>query len=221
MKHLLLTTIAALACFAEYSAAQPMPNIVLINADDLGYGDLGCYGATHVRTPNIDRLAREGRRFTDAHTASAVCSPSRYGLLTGRYPLRKNFWGPTPTNQRLTIDVTHLTLASLLKDAGYVTSCIGKWHLGFGEKEPNWNGELKPGPLEVGFEYYFGIPSVNSGPPFVYVQNHRVVGADQQSDVVMGDFERGRGERAGFSVALVNGARGAGMTIDAETAFGE
>jgi len=98
MKHLLLTTIAACACFAEYSAAQPMPNIVLINADDLGYGDLGCYGATHVRTPNIDRLAREGRRFTDAHTASAVCSPSRYGLLTGRYPLRKNFWGPTPTN---------------------------------------------------------------------------------------------------------------------------
>jgi len=161
MKHLLLTTIAACACFAEYSAAQPMPNIVLINADDLGYGDLGCYGATHVRTPNIDRLAREGRRFTD-------------------------FWGPTPTNQRLTIDVTHLTLASLLKDAGYVTSCIGKWHLGFGEKEPNWNGELKPGPLEVGFEYYFGIPSVNSGPPFVYVQNHRVVGADPSDPLVYG-----------------------------------
>ncbi len=176
MKHILLTTIAALAYFAECSAVQAIPNIVLINADDLGYGDLGCYGATHVRTPNIDRLAREGRRFTDAHSASAVCSPSRYGLLTGRYPLRKNFWGPTPMNQRLTIDVTHLTLASLLKGAGYDTSCIGKWHLGFGEKEPNWNGELKPGPLEVGFEYYLGIPSVNIGPTFLYVHNHRDVG---------------------------------------------
>ncbi len=200
IKKILITTIAVLACFAEYSSAQAMPNIVLINADDLGYGDLGCYGATHVRTPNIDRLAREGRRFTDAHTASAVCSPSRYGLLTGRYPLRKNFWGPTPINQRLTIDVTHLTLASLLKDAGYVTSCIGKWHLGFGEKEPNWNGDLKPGPLEVGFDYYFGIPSVNSGPPFVYVENHRVVGADQSDPMVYGktSITRRYPEKSGY-----------------------
>jgi arylsulfatase A-like enzyme len=186
VKHILITTIAALSYFTECSIVQALPNIVLINVDDLGYGDLGCYGATHVRTPNIDRLAREGRRFTDAHSASAVCSPSRYGLLTGRYPLRKNFWGPTPINQRLTIDVTHLTLASLLRGAGYATSCIGKWHLGFGGKEPNWNGELKPGPLEVGFQYYFGIPCVNSGPPFVYVEDHRVIGADPSDPLVYG-----------------------------------
>src|SRR5210317_2299839 len=98
--------------------APGKPNIILINADDLGYGDLSCYGATRLQTPNIDRLAKEGRRFTDAHSASAVCSPSRYGLLTGRYPLRKNFWGPTWTETPLTIDTECLTLAGLLKDAG-------------------------------------------------------------------------------------------------------
>ena len=177
-----------ISCVAEEVEGLPItPNIVLINADDLGYGDLGCYGATKVRTPNIDRLSKEGRRFTDAHTASAVCSPSRYGLLTGRYPLRKNFWGPASLREPLTIDLTHPTLASILKDVGYVTSCIGKWHLGFGQKEPDWNGDLKPGPLERGFDYYFGIPSVNSGPPFVYVENHRVLGADPADPLIYGE----------------------------------
>ena len=154
------------------------PNIILINADDLGYGDLSCYGATQVSTPNIDRLAAEGRRFTDAHSTSAVCSPSRYGLLTGRYPLRKNFWGPAGLREPLTIDTGFTTLASLLDAAGYETAIIGKWHLGFGTDEPNWNGALKPGPLELGFDYYFGTPTVNSGPPYVYVENHHVVGLD-------------------------------------------
>ena len=162
------------------------PNIVLINADDLGYGDTGCYGATMVRTPNIDRLAKEGRRFTDAHTASAVCSPSRYGLLTGRYPARRNFWGPASLRQELTIDTDHLTLASLMKGEGYDTAIIGKWHLGFGSGEPDWNGELNPGPLELGFDYYFGTPTVNSGPPYVYVENHQVVGLDPADPFVYG-----------------------------------
>lgn len=170
---------------AQAKSASP-PNIVLIFADDLGYGDLGCYGATKVQTPNIDRLAREGRRFTDAHSASAVCSPSRYGLITGRYPLRRNFWGPLPGPVAgLSVDTSHVTLGSVLKDTGYATACIGKWHLGLGEKRPNWNGMLKPGPLELGFDYYFGIPVVNSGPPFVYVENHRVVGYDPADPFVM------------------------------------
>lgn len=163
---------------------SPPPNVVLVNADDLGFGDLGCYGASKVKTPNIDRLAKEGRRYTDAHSASAVCSPSRYGLLTGRYPLRRNFWGPVGLRQALTIDVRRLTLARVMKEAGYRTACIGKWHLGFGTREPNWNGDLKPGPLELGFDYYFGIPNVNSGPPFVYVENHRVVGLDPEDPFV-------------------------------------
>ncbi len=162
------------------------PNIILINADDLGYGDLGCYGATKIKTPHIDGLAREGRIFLDAHSASAVCSPSRFGLLTGRYPLRKNYWGPIPFRSPLTIDKGTPTIASILKSAGYHTACIGKWHLGFGDAQNNWNEELKPGPLELGFDYYFGIPQVNSGPPFVYVENRQVVGYDQNDPFVFG-----------------------------------
>ncbi|MDB4766869.1 sulfatase-like hydrolase/transferase, partial [bacterium] len=112
------------------------PNIVLIFADDLGYGDLSCYGATKVQTPNIDKLATQGRRFTDAHSASAVCTPSRYGLLTGQYPFRgndgKGIWGPCSHTQPLLIDTDKLTLGQLLKNDGYATAAIGKWHLGFG-----------------------------------------------------------------------------------------
>lgn len=159
--------------------AAERPNIVLILADDLGYGDVGCYGATKVKTPNLDRLAREGRRFTDAHSASAVCTPSRYALLTGEYPFRKNLWGPVMNPSPLVIDATQPTLPGLLKRQGYATACFGKWHLGFGSApKPDWNADLKPGPLECGFDHYFGIPVVNSHPPFVWVEDHRVVGLD-------------------------------------------
>jgi arylsulfatase A len=162
------------------------PNIVYILADDLGYGDVGCYGATKIKTPNVDRLAREGRVFTDAHACSAVCSPSRYGLLTGEYPFRIGCYGPLMCQSGLIVDPSQLTLASLLKQHGYATACVGKWHLGFGVKQPDWNGELKPGPLEVGFDYYFGLPVVSSHPPFVYVENHRVVGLDPNDPIVFG-----------------------------------
>lgn len=112
------------------AAEKSKPNIVLILADDLGYGDLVCYGATNVKTPNVDRLAGEGRRFTDAHSVSAVCTPSRYALLTGAYPFRKDIWGPAPTMSPLLIDTAETTLVSLLKRQGYATACFGKWHLG-------------------------------------------------------------------------------------------
>ncbi len=168
------------------TARATKPNIVLINADDLGYGDLGCYGATKLQTPHIDRLAKEGRRFTDAHSASAVCSPSRYGLMTGQFPLRRNFWGPCGLNQELSIDTSQPTLASVLKSVGYATAIIGKWHLGVGRGKTDWNQPLKPGPMELGFDYYFGIPTVNSGPPFVYVENHNVVGYDPSDPFILG-----------------------------------
>ncbi|MAF67486.1 MAG: arylsulfatase [Planctomycetes bacterium] len=168
------------------AGATDQPNIVLIYADDLGYGDLGCYGASLVQTPNIDRLARGGRLFTDAHSASAVCSPSRYGLLTGDYPLRRNLWGPIGWGLPLSIDPEDLTLGRALKKAGYATACVGKWHLGLGEKKPDWNGDLAPGPLELGFDYYFGVPVVNSSPPFVYVEGRRVVGLDPADPFVKG-----------------------------------
>lgn len=180
MKYLLLFLCLLDASVVQALAAQtPHPNIILIFADDLGYGDVGCYGATKVKTPNIDRLAAEGRRFTDAHSASAVCTPSRYALLTGEYPFRRNLWGPVMNPSPLVVDTTRTTIASVLRRAGYATACFGKWHLGFGSKpRPDWNADLKPGPLEVGFDHYFGIPVVNSHPPFVWVEDHRVVGLD-------------------------------------------
>ena len=163
------------------------PNIVLIFADDLGYGDLSCYGATQVQTPNIDKLALEGRLFTDAHSASAVCTPSRYGLLTGQYPFRgnggKGIWGPCSHQQPLLIDTDKLTLAQLLKNDGYATAAIGKWHLGFGTGKTDWNKPLRPGPLELGFDHYFGVPKVNSGFPYVYVEDDSIVGYDPNDPI--------------------------------------
>lgn len=161
---------------AQLKPGKAGPNIVVIFADDLGYGDVGCYGATKVQTPNIDKLAEQGRRFTDAHSASAVCTPSRYALVTGEYPFRAGLSRPVFLKTGLVIDTEKLTTADVLKNAGYKTACIGKWHLGFGKDRPDWNGELKPGPLELGFDYYFGVPVVNSHPPFVYVENYEVVG---------------------------------------------
>ncbi len=162
------------------------PNVIIINADDLGYGDVGCYGATKVQTPRIDQLAAEGRRFTDAHSASAVCTPSRYCLITGEYAFRGDHWSPVFLKVGLIINPEQTTIADVFKDSSYATACIGKWHLGFGEETPDWNGDLKPGPLELGFDYYFGVSVVNSHPPFVYVENHRVVGLVPEDPFVYG-----------------------------------
>ncbi len=167
---------------------EESPNIVLIFADDLGYGDLGCYGATKVKTPNIDRLATEGKRFTDAHSASAVCTPSRYALMTGRYPFRaangKGLWGPLSITSGLIIDTARMTIADVFQQKGYKTAAIGKWHLGFGVGENNWQEPLRPGPQDLGFDYYFGVPVVNSAPPYVYVENEHVVGGDPNDPLV-------------------------------------
>lgn len=174
-------------CLSMFLKAETPPNIILIYADDLGYGDVGCYGATKVKTPNIDKLATEGRRFTDAHSPSAVCTPSRYSLLTGEYPIRGNrnrgVWGPCGAESALLIDQEKTTIASLLKGKGYATACIGKWHLGFGTGGIDWNTSLRPGPLEVGFDYYFGMPVVNSSPPYVYVENDRIVGLESEDPI--------------------------------------
>lgn len=176
--------------YAQNSQKQELlPNIIVINADDLGYGDLSSYGANLLNTPNIDRLASEGRRFTDAHAASAVCTPSRYALITGEYPIRHgNLNAPVFLKSKLVIDTKKETIASILKKAGYSTACIGKWHLGFGETEPvDWNKPLSPGPNELGFDYYYGVPVVNSHPPFVYVENHNVVGWVEDDPFVYGE----------------------------------
>lgn len=169
---------------ANVLASERPAAVILIYADDLGYGDLSCYGADKIRTPNIDRLAKSGRLFTDAHSPSAVCTPSRYGLLTGEYPWRIGSRSPVFAQHGLIVDPDQKTLADVFREAGYSTACIGKWHLGFGDPTPNWNAELKPGPLELGFDYYYGVPVVNSHPPFVYVENYHVVGLDPSDPLV-------------------------------------
>jgi arylsulfatase A-like enzyme len=181
-------TIVLLAVHSLAVAAD-RPNIVLIYADDLGYGDVGCYGATEVKTSNLDRLAREGLRFTDGHSAAATCTPSRYAMLTGEYAWRKKGTGILPGDAPLIIEPGRVTLASMLRDAGYATGVVGKWHLGLGSKRPNWNGEIKPGPLEIGFDYCYIIPATGDRTPCVYVENHRVVGLDP-SDPIQVNYQQ-------------------------------
>lgn len=175
-------------------------NIVLILADDLGYGDLSSYGATAFDTPNIDRLAKEGRLFSDAHTPHPVCTPTRYGLLTGRYSWRTwagtaNVWSDDP----LLIEEGRFTLPMLLKAAGYRTGIVGKWHLGYGRPgEAGWteagidyNGRIAPGPIEVGFDYYLGIPHVGQQ-PHVLIENHHVLGLTSESPLRLHRDDRWR-----------------------------
>ena len=187
---------AALAFAAiamQAATAAERPNIVLIYADDLGYGDVGCYGATAVKTPNIDRIAREGLRFTDAHSAAATCTPSRYAMLTGEYAWRRKGTGILPGDAPLIIEPGRVTLASMLQDAGYTTGVVGKWHLGLGKERPDWNGEIKPGPLEIGFDYCYLIPATGDRTPCVYVENHQVVGLDP-ADPIQISYQRKIGD---------------------------
>jgi arylsulfatase A-like enzyme len=181
-----LALLLALACpLAAVAANADRPNIVLIYADDLGYGDLSCYGATKIKTPNLDRLAREGRRFTQAHATSATCTPSRYALLTGKYPWRRSDAKILPGNAPLLIAPGTPTIASVLQQAGYATGVVGKWHLGLGDDKLDWNGDIKPGPLELGFNYSFLLPATGDRVPCVYVENHRVVGLDPKDPITV------------------------------------
>jgi arylsulfatase A-like enzyme len=176
--RVLLIILTLLIGAAPSFAAERKPNIVLIYADDLGFGDVSCYGAKRIQTPNIDRLAREGLRFTDAHSTSATCTPSRYSMLTGEYAWRKRGTGVLPGNAPLIIEPGRATMASVLQKIGYKTGVVGKWHLGLGAAGMDWNGEIKPGPLELGFDYSFLMPATGDRVPCVYVENHRVVGLD-------------------------------------------
>ncbi len=184
MKPSLVAAAFFLASFATVPAAEK-PNIVFIIADDIGYGDLGSYGAKLVKTPNLDRLAREGRRFTDAHSPASTCTPTRRALLTGTYSWRQQPGSSiAPGDAPLSIPPGTVTLPSLLKQAGYKTGAVGKWHLGLGgEGGPDWNAEIKPGPLEIGFDYAFIMPATGDRVPCVYLEDHRIVGLDPSDPI--------------------------------------
>ncbi len=184
--------------------SAPRPNVVLIYCDDLGYGDIGCFGNTVIRTPNIDSLAVEGTRFTEYYACNAVCAPSRAGLLTGRYPIRTGIIGNTypedePVGRRMArnfggmlkslgvldireeyvgrgIDAAEITLAEGLKAAGYRTGMLGKWHLGDYSTDPKYN------PVRHGFDYYFGVPYSNDMKPFPLYRNETELEADLGQD---------------------------------------
>ena len=171
----LLTLCLSGTCYGQATK----PNIIYIISDDLGYADLGCYGATKVKTPNLDKLAAQGCRFTDAHSTAAVCTPTRYALLTGRYAWREPNTGIARGDQSLLIPPGTVTIASVLKKAGYQTGVVGKWHLGLGAPpKTDYNVAIKPGPLELGFDSAFLIPATGDRVPCVFVENHRVVGYD-------------------------------------------
>lgn len=167
----------------ERSAERP-PNIVIIYADDVGYGDIGSYGATGVDTPRLDELATNGLRFTDAHASAATCTPSRYSLLTGEYGFRSRA-EILPGDAPLLIRTDALTLPGMLRKAGYATGVVGKWHLGLGVGEVDWNEDVAPGPLEIGFDYSFLLPATGDRVPTVFLENRRVVGLDPADPITV------------------------------------
>jgi arylsulfatase A-like enzyme len=184
----LLPLIGLMACGKVEQASAPQenqkPNIVIFYVDDLGYGDLGVYGAKGVETPNVDALANNGIRFTDAHTSASTCTPSRYSLLTGEQAFRKNaqiLKGDAP----LLIGTDQPTLPRMLKKAGYQTAVVGKWHLGLGNGEVNWNEAVKPGPLEVGFDYSYLLPATGDRVPTVYMENHHVLNLSKDDPITV------------------------------------
>ncbi len=191
--HCLLVLLAGLVCGCSLDGAEMTnrPNILIIYGDDIGYGDFGCYGAKSVKTPNVDRLAKTGLRFTSAYASAATCTPSRYSLLTGEYAFRQKGTGVLPGDAALIIRPGRVTLPSMLRQAGYNTGVIGKWHLGLGDAGGvDWNQEIRPGPREIGFEYSFIMAATGDRVPCVFVENGKVVGLNP-SDSIRVSYKEG------------------------------
>ncbi len=180
--------VVLLASLVPLLAAEK-PNVIVIMADDLGYGDISANGATALKTPNIDRLAAEGLRFTSGYCSASTCTPTRYSFLTGSYAFRRKGTGVAPPNGHLVVPPDTFTIADIAKAAGYKTAVIGKWHLGLGAegKGPDWNGVIAPGPRELGFDYNFLLPTTNDRVPQVYVENDRVLNLDPKDPLWVGD----------------------------------
>ena len=168
---------------SKSSNSGKKPNIVVIYLDDLGYGDLSSYGATEIQTPNIDALANDGIKFTNGYASSATCTPSRYALLTGVYPWRNKNARILAGSAPLIIDVAQQTLPKVLKQQGYQTAIVGKWHLGLGSGNVDWNGKITPGPNEVGFDFSYIMAATQDRVPTVYINNGYVVGFDKNDPI--------------------------------------
>lgn len=181
------------------SNKESKPNVVIIYTDDLGYGDVSCYGATKIQTPNIDKLAALGIMFTNGHSSSSSCTPSRYSMLTGGYAFRKPGTGIAPGDAAMIIDPETKTLADVFHDAGYQTGVVGKWHLGLGgDGGPDWNGFISPGPQDLGFDYSFLMPATGDRVPCVYTENGRVQGLDPADPIKVNYKEKIGNEPTGL-----------------------
>ena len=191
-KFLGLIISSLLLCHGALAQGEK-PNIVFIMADDIGMGDISTYGAKLINTPNIDKLADQGRQFERYYTAGAVCAPTRYSVITGRYPFRTKELedGINPAHDYLFVDQDRETIGTLMQKMGYKTAAIGKWHLGYGVgKKINWNGTLTPGPNDVGFDYHWGVPRNHSDNFRCYIENDKIYGLDPNSKYKMASGDR-------------------------------
>ncbi len=162
---------------------ETSPNILVIYMDDLGFGDVGFNGGKAISTPNMDRLANEGLNFVNAYSSSATCTPSRYALLTGVYPWREKRARILPGTAPLIIDTAQATLPRMLQSKGYYTAIIGKWHLGLGDGDVNWNETISPGPNELGFDYSYILAATQDRVPTVYIEDGNVVGLEEDDPI--------------------------------------
>lgn len=194
-QYLLCAAISPMACLMASAAAKgekkpkvddrKLPNVIFIYADDLGYGDLQCYGAKNVKTPNVDRLAAQGVRFNHAHAVAATSTPSRYSLLTGEYAWRRAGTDIAAGNAGMIIRPERYTMADMFKNSGYMTAAFGKWHLGLGDKdgEQDWNAPLSTGLGDIGFDYSYIMAATADRVPCVFIENGKVANYDPSAPI--------------------------------------
>ncbi|HBG26024.1 MAG: hypothetical protein A2Y10_03860 [Planctomycetes bacterium GWF2_41_51] len=182
----------------KISGGNKNPNVILIFTDDLGWNDVGCYGENRIKTPNIDKLARQGMRFTNAHTPTSICTPARFALLTGKYCWRTPLKTGVVAHKPLLIEPGSFTLPLVFKQGGYKTACIGKWHLGLrsrssGKFDPqtHYVPPIEPGPNDIGFDYFFGLPVGHFYPPSVYMENKSIYKYDPKDPLVLAKSKHG------------------------------